>query len=270
MLDGMPFDAVSLRRRRRVEWAHYCVFIERMEERVGGPEALERLLLDEYHRVSPELRWLAGVLVSPKAFASVMMDKLVPMLFPPIAITFEDRGPNRIYVEARLRPGARPCLTFFRGNVATIGGMPQNLGLPPAKVVARISDVSGLYECEFAPSRTLAAAAERSVRTMVHRLLGQMVLQASPDSTGSPLVSGSPVGAATDVAERLGRAVEAWDLTARQIEVLELLAQGEANKEIAQALDCAENTVELHVTRLLRKSGAPTRAKLIARFWSEL
>jgi DNA-binding NarL/FixJ family response regulator len=51
--------------------------------------------------------------------------------------------------------------------------------------------------------------------------------------------------------------------------VLELLAHGSGNKDIAALLGCAEVTVEFHVTALLKKAGAVGRAGMIARFWSE-
>lgn len=57
-------------------------------------------------------------------------------------------------------------------------------------------------------------------------------------------------------------------LTERKARVLAHLVRGETNKEIAVALDCAENTVELHVTWLLKAAGTSSRAALIARFWS--
>lgn len=57
-------------------------------------------------------------------------------------------------------------------------------------------------------------------------------------------------------------------LTERKARVLAHLVRGETNKEIAVALDCAENTVELHVTWLLKAAGTSSRAELIARFWS--
>jgi len=41
---------------------------------------------------------------------------------------------------------------------------------------------------------------------------------------------------------------------------------GRANKEIANELDCADNTIELHITRLLRKAEVTSRTQLIARF----
>ena len=68
--------------------------------------------------------------------------------------------------------------------------------------------------------------------------------------------------------ERRQRAASAWKLTRREAQVLELLLRGQSNKAIASSLKCAESTVELHVTRVLRKSGASSRMELASRFWS--
>jgi DNA-binding NarL/FixJ family response regulator len=70
------------------------------------------------------------------------------------------------------------------------------------------------------------------------------------------------------MASRIDRAIIEWKLTPRQAEVLSLIVAGRTNKEIAQALACADNTIELHVTRLLRKTGTASRTQLIAVFWS--
>lgn len=74
----------------------------------------------------------------------------------------------------------------------------------------------------------------------------------------------------TELARRLRRAREIGQLTPRQIEVLELVARGKTNKEIAAVLGRSEGTVEVHVTNLLRKYGASNRAGLVAMFWAEL
>ena len=56
-------------------------------------------------------------------------------------------------------------------------------------------------------------------------------------------------------------------LTARETQVLRLLAEGLANKEIARELDLQEVTIKLHVKTLSRKLGARNRthAAMIAR-----
>lgn len=69
------------------------------------------------------------------------------------------------------------------------------------------------------------------------------------------------------VGQRLARAASMWSLSKRQIEVLSTLVHGSSNKDIALQLGCSESTVELHVTALLKKSGAGSRTELVARFW---
>lgn len=51
--------------------------------------------------------------------------------------------------------------------------------------------------------------------------------------------------------------------TARQMEVLQLVAQGQPNKRIAQALGIAERTVKLHITALLGALQARNRTHLL-------
>jgi len=51
--------------------------------------------------------------------------------------------------------------------------------------------------------------------------------------------------------------------TARQLQVLALVAQGQPNKRIACALGIAERTVKLHITALLHTLGARNRTHLL-------
>ncbi|GAB3285651.1 helix-turn-helix transcriptional regulator [Kineosporia babensis] len=57
---------------------------------------------------------------------------------------------------------------------------------------------------------------------------------------------------------------ESVDLSPREQEVLRLLVGGGRNQEIAKELGISENTVKFHVSNLLRKAGARTRAELVA------
>ena len=54
-------------------------------------------------------------------------------------------------------------------------------------------------------------------------------------------------------------------LSAREGEVLEALAAGRSNKEIARALGMSPNTVKTHLSRLYEKLGAGRRTEAIAR-----
>lgn len=53
------------------------------------------------------------------------------------------------------------------------------------------------------------------------------------------------------------------DLTPREIEVVRLLAAGQSNKEIADALAIGEETVKTHVGRVLSKLHAENRAQAV-------
>lgn len=68
-----------------------------------------------------------------------------------------------------------------------------------------------------------------------------------------------------EAAARLMREVRAPDspeaLTARETDVLRLLAEGKANKEIAHALDIGEKTVKTHVSNILAKLSVQSRTQ---------
>lgn len=68
-----------------------------------------------------------------------------------------------------------------------------------------------------------------------------------------------------EAAARLVREVRAPEspesLTERETDVIRLLAQGKANKEIALALDIGEKTVKTHVSNILMKLGVQSRTQ---------
>lgn len=65
--------------------------------------------------------------------------------------------------------------------------------------------------------------------------------------------------AATALADRLAHR----SLTGREVEVLQMVARGRGNKEIAAALNIAEITVKLHVSHILEKLNARDRTEAV-------
>ncbi|MBV8669163.1 MAG: helix-turn-helix transcriptional regulator, partial [Candidatus Eremiobacteraeota bacterium] len=62
---------------------------------------------------------------------------------------------------------------------------------------------------------------------------------------------------------RLGRSKT--EMTARELEVRNLLLEGKSNKAIAEKLVLSERTVEHHVASVLAKAGVSSRSELIAK-----
>jgi DNA-binding CsgD family transcriptional regulator len=59
------------------------------------------------------------------------------------------------------------------------------------------------------------------------------------------------------------QALASLGISARELEVLQELAAGHSNKEIARKLDVSPNTVKTHVARLFEKLGAQRRTAAI-------
>jgi ATP/maltotriose-dependent transcriptional regulator MalT len=78
----------------------------------------------------------------------------------------------------------------------------------------------------------------------------RVVVQEVPVSSAEPFV---PVESKR---EELG-------ITRREFEVLELIAQGMSNREIAGKLYVSENTVKTHSSRVLDKLGAKRRTQAV-------
>lgn len=66
-----------------------------------------------------------------------------------------------------------------------------------------------------------------------------------------------------EVAQRLGESLRQAALTPREIEVLTLVAQGLANKEVGAQLGTAAGTIKMHVQNILAKLGATDRTQAV-------
>jgi DNA-binding NarL/FixJ family response regulator len=98
-------------------------------------------------------------------------------------------------------------------------------------------------------------AGEATVIAAVHAAAAGLVTL--PGELASALVGSAPVEAAALAAPSLPGVA----LTPREREVLALLAQGLANKQIAPRLGITEHTVKAHVAAIYEKVGAGNRAE---------
>ena len=71
-----------------------------------------------------------------------------------------------------------------------------------------------------------------------------------------------PVPAPTEFTRDQAR-LQSLGITARELEVLELIAAGHATREIADLLHVSENTVKTHASRVFDKLGASRRTQAV-------
>lgn len=102
------------------------------------------------------------------------------------------------------------------------------------------------------------ASADRIVAALTALVQGMVVIEAKVADTALPR--------ALNPTERLpGEADDIHSLTAREIEVLNLIAEGLPNKTIASKLGISEHTVKFHVNAILTKFGAQSRTEAVVR-----
>jgi DNA-binding NarL/FixJ family response regulator len=66
-----------------------------------------------------------------------------------------------------------------------------------------------------------------------------------------------------EIAARLAEHTPRVSLTGREVEVLQLMADGKSNAEIAEALGRAEGTMKIHVHNILQKLDATDRTQAV-------
>lgn len=127
--------------------------------------------------------------------------------------------------------GAAPAIVLVSGDSAPVW-TPEALRLGVRALLPRDASAAEVLAAVDAASAGLAVVDPRELELL--------------------LPAGSPVSA------------ENPPLTPREIEVLRLMAEGDANKNIAWKLGISEHTVKFHVASILSKLNASTRAEAVA------
>jgi DNA-binding NarL/FixJ family response regulator len=189
-----------------------------------------------------------------------------PLLREAIAARLRSMGAGTVYeaasvAEARARAHANgPC------DLAILDlGLPDGSGLDLVTelralgwnrlVVLASSDDPYAVRSAFqagAQAYLLKSASAAIVTDGVKRVLDGGVY----DPTVAPLLATGTRVPGTDNTPR--------ELSAREVEVLQLVADGQSNKEIGEALSLSALTVKSHLSRIGRKLGTGDRAQMVA------
>lgn len=173
-----------------------------------------------------------------------------------------------------LRLGLRALLTDSDVEIVGEGNRldSPNLIDAEAEVILYASASASLPDLETGPVQEAAFLLLTDDPSMVRALMrrrgiwGALPLEASREELLAAihaLAEGLIVSAAHFLDERSGPREESESpaLSEREIEVLGLLAQGLANKQIAAALGVSEHTVKFHVSSIYTKLGVTNRTE---------
>lgn len=135
----------------------------------------------------------------------------------------------------------KPVCSFpdILGSHLVRGVLPMNLGLDAWLSVIRLMLCGG----EYYPPRMFRSFAERI-----------------SDARGSL------PGHGARPAQQRGRDGEIAELTAREVQILEMVSRGLQNKTIAAEFRLSEHTVKIHLHNIISKLGAHNRTEAAARF----
>ncbi|MEE9216189.1 MAG: response regulator transcription factor [Anaerolineales bacterium] len=133
----------------------------------------------------------------------------------------------------------------------------------------RLSDLveSGAHVVTLLPENSHAAEVwSAGARGLLSREADPARITAALNAVNHGLAAVDPaLGGALLPTPDEAQAFQLEELTKREHEVLELLAEGLSNRSIAYKLEISEHTVKYHVNAILRKLGAQSRTEAVVR-----
>jgi DNA-binding NarL/FixJ family response regulator len=149
------------------------------------------------------------------------------------------------------------------------GRMPQvritdgAVELPPNVPVLVLTDASGVIEAlQAGASAVLSECADSDILCTAIRAAAQGLTTLSAEFRDYLVDASGPRSVVESAAKDEPPPIE---LTARELQVLRLLAEGAPNKSIARRLDITPHTAKFHVASIVTKLGATGRTDAMAR-----
>lgn len=159
-------------------------------------------------------------------------------------------------------------------DVAQPDAVLWDLGWNPTRELSRLADLAAdlppivaLLPADSESEGYVAAAWNAGARALLLRDAdaGRMLAAAAGLARGLVVLDATLAGDLLAARGAGGNPPLAEDLTPRELEVLQLLAQGLPNKAIARRLGISDHTVKFHVNAILGKLGAQSRTEAAIR-----
>jgi DNA-binding NarL/FixJ family response regulator len=147
----------------------------------------------------------------------------------------------------------RPDITLLDVRLPDMSGIDALIAIRAEFVNARVIMLS-TFQGDVEIQRALAAGARGFLLKTVPP--SQLVSSIRQVHSGKKCV---PPDVASHLAEYLAEDM----LTSREIEILQLIARGNRNRDVAEALSISEDTVKVHVKHVMEKLGATDRTDAV-------
>jgi len=197
-------------------------------------------------------------------------EELTPTSAVLAAVLADDLDAAHAAAAAAPRPAGRaalsPLLDLLGDDPRAFGAVVQAKALLPdmAAAVERLREAP-LLAALFTRLHATGAPEERDALSAAVATFDALGLSRPADACRAMLrTAGVPLPRRSSAQEGVPDHLRAIGVTARELDVLRLLAEGHTNKDVAAALYLSPRTVEKHVERLLLKTGAPNRTALAA------
>jgi len=147
------------------------------------------------------------------------------------------------------------CLPGLDG-LSCLGSFRKHYPSVPVVILSAYDDsqtVSRAMKCGAAGFVPKAYSSERLMTALREVLAGHTFVPELLSGVSAAPSPRFPVGGATEPAD--------FGLTARQAEVLGLMARGKSNRDIAGVLGLSEGTVKIHLTAIFKSLGVSSRTQ---------
>jgi DNA-binding CsgD family transcriptional regulator len=252
-----PVQQAAARARDAHEPVSWDLYLDLVEQGRAWYGTDERFLAacEQFDAAVPEVRAFATPNVRAQEFCRFIFASFDVAAFPDVKMDVRDQPDGSVELELWLPREYRDSTVWMLANVGALKTMTRHLGLPPIEIEAQYDGHHGLYKMRFPKE----AEARQEQMTPAMAVVTELVATMRADFE-------RVASAAPSNAERLQQLVRKWTLTARQEQVLACVCEGMSNKQIADRLQCAVRTVEIHVSDILRKANLESRSQLVASF----
>ncbi len=181
-----------------------------------------------------------------------------PMLRAGLAVTIEGEGDMTVVAEASTGEDAVDCYRDQRPDVVLMDlRLPGMSGVDAIKAIREMDrDARIIVLTTFDGDEDIYRSLQAGARGYLLKDMLRKELIDAIRAVHAGRTYYSPVVAAR-LAERLPR----QELSARETEVLRLVAEGKSNKEIAATLGLSDGTVRVHLSHIFEKLGVHDRTQ---------